>query len=284
MDIHAHDGTRIHVTDWGPSDAPTIVFCHAWGVSERMWEYLTPTFSAAGFRCVTYDRRGHGRSDIASGGYDLDTLADDIAVLMDHLDLADAILVGHSLGAAEAIRYLTRHGAARVAGLVLSAPTAPGLAKSPANPQGFDQAFTDAVRQMIATDVGAMLEATTSDQFFGPGHTVSALLSDDIRRQILATPVPVLLATFDTNAAADLTAELPAITVPTLILQGDLDQSNPVEVTGRRCAELIPQATMVVFEGTGHGVYRSGAAAYGDRIAAFARTAPRSAREAAVVP
>ncbi|MBU3061229.1 alpha/beta hydrolase [Nocardia sp. NEAU-G5] len=268
MYVDSSDGTRIHYTEWGESADPALVLIHSWGASAKIWEYLIPGFVAAGWRCIAFDRRGHGRSDIARTGYDLDTLAGDLAALLERLDLTGAVLVGQSLGAAEAIRYLSVHGADRVAGLVLSAPTAPSLRKSPDNPAGLDDDTVAALRQLIGSDMGTVA-AMPTEQFLGPGHRISPLLDESGRRHLMDLPVPVLLATFDTNTDADLTAELPGITVPTLILQGDLDVNNPIEATGRRCAQLIPHARLVEFEGAGHGVYLSGGDRYRQEILAF---------------
>jgi non-heme chloroperoxidase len=269
--IETKDRTSIHFTDWGSdADRRPIVFAHAWGVHKGMWDYLLPDFLDAGYRCIAYDRRGHGRSDSAELRCDLDTLADDLAALLDALDLRDVLLVGHSLGAAEAVRCLTRHSSARVAGLVLSAPSAPMLAQAPGNPDGIPPETVVAMRQFVRTDIGAMLDSWRAEDFFGTARPISVALVDSIRRQMVDTPVPVMLATFETNMGVDLTAELPDIVLPTLIIQGDADINNPLELTGRRCEELIPNASLTVLPGAGHGLYLSEAGAYADAITSFA--------------
>ena len=118
--IETADRTSLFVTDWG--SGPPVVFTHAWGLRSDQWNYQIPALAQAGLRCVLYDRRGHGRSDRPATGYDLDTMADDLADVIGHFDLHEATLVAHSLGSKEAIRYLTRHGDARIARLVLIAP------------------------------------------------------------------------------------------------------------------------------------------------------------------
>ena len=121
--IETADRTSLFVTEWG--SGPPVVFTHAWGLRSDQWDYQVPVLAAAGMRCVLYDRRGHGRSDQAAAGYDLDSMADDLAAVIEHFGLRDVTLVAHSLGSKEAVRYLARHGDSRVARLVLVAPTTP---------------------------------------------------------------------------------------------------------------------------------------------------------------
>jgi non-heme chloroperoxidase len=270
----AADGTQLHFTDWGEPDDRPVLLVHGFGSGQAMWSSQIPGLVDAGLRCITFDRRGHGRSDVPGRGYDLDTLAGDIAAVAGHLNLGDAVLAGHSLGAAEAIRYLTAHADGRIAGLVLSAPTAPALRRGPGNPGGIAPDVFRLARQAMRDDPGAAIQSVSTEDFLGPGHTVSALQSDATRRQFVDLPLQVLLATFDTNSAADLRADLAVIDVPTLIIQGDADKNNPLELTGRRVAELIPRATLVILDGAGHGLYRSKAGRYTTEIVSFARTLP----------
>jgi non-heme chloroperoxidase len=143
--------TSLFVTEWG--SGPPVVFTHAWGLRSDQWDYQVPALADAGLRCVLYDRRGYGRSDRPASGYDFDTLADDLAAVIDHFDLRDITLVGHSLGSRELVRYLTRHGDARVARLVLVAPTTPQLRRSAGNPDGWDPAVLDANYAAVAANV-----------------------------------------------------------------------------------------------------------------------------------
>jgi non-heme chloroperoxidase len=274
----AADQAQLHFIDWGDPDARPLLLVHGFGVNQAMWNDQVSLFLEGGLRCVTFDRRGHGRSDVPGRGYDLDTLAADIAAVAEHLDLRDAVVVGHSLGGAEAVRYLSAHADGRVAGLVLSAPSAPMLRSAPGNPDGFPPAAIALGRQAFRDDAGAAVEAFTMDAFFGPGHVVSPLLFDSGRRQFVDLPLQVLLATFDTNAAVDLRADLAAISVPALVIQGDADQNNPLELTGRRAARLIPGARLVVLEGAGHGLYRSEARRYATEIINFTAALPAMAR------
>jgi non-heme chloroperoxidase len=267
----AADGTRLHFTDWGEPDARPVLLVHGFGSSQSMWNSQVPDLVDAGLRCITFDRRGHGRSDVPGHGYDLDTLAADIGAVARHLDLRDAVLVGQSLGGAEAVRYLAAHADGRIAGLVLSAPSAPGLRQGPGNPDGIAPEVFRQARQALRDDAGAAIQASTTEDFLGPGHTVSTLLDSASRLQMADLPLQVLLATFDTNVAVDLRADLAGIDIPALVIQGDADKNNPLELTGRRAAGLMPHAKLVILAGAGHGLYRSEARRFTAEIISFAR-------------
>ncbi|AOR35886.1 hypothetical protein BFF78_36815 [Streptomyces fodineus] len=208
-------------------------------------------------------------------GYDLNRLADDLANLLARLDLHDVVLVGHSMGAAEAVRCLTRRGDERVRGVVLSAPTTPFLLRTDDNPEGpVSAAAAEAARTLMRRDVGAFVAATSGAEWFGPGYEVSDGLSDWTSRQFFDTPLQVLLSTNRTCVNADLRAELTALTVPALVIQGDADRSAPIEQTGRRTHALLPDARLVVIDGTGHGLYMSDPDRYNREVLAFAHTLP----------
>jgi pimeloyl-ACP methyl ester carboxylesterase len=267
--VETAGGIRLFYSDWGHTGDPAVVFVHAWGLHGGMWHYQVPAFLAAGRRCVLLDRRGHGRSDLPGYGYDLDTLADDLAHTLERLDLAEVVLVGHSMGAAEVVRYLTRHGRQRVLGVVLSAPTTPYLLRTDDNPDGIDEAAFEANRQALRTDVGATIGQTTSSDYFGPGYPLSEALADWTRRQIIDTPLPVLLATQEAFTTADLRAELAGLTVPVLVIHGSADRSAPIDQTGRRTSQAVPGARLVVIDGAGHGMYMSAAHRYNTELLMF---------------
>jgi len=270
--VRTQDGTQLFFSDWGHPASPLVVFAHAWGLSGDMWNAQLPALLEAGLRCVTYDRRGHGRSDRPRNGYDLDSLADDLAVLLSHLDASGAVLVGHSLGAAEVVRYLSRHGSGRAAGAVLSAPTMPVLLRGPGNPGGVDESLFQASRTAMCADIGAFVAATSASDYFGAGHQTSAGLADWTRRQIIGTPLPVLLETHRAFSRADLRSELSELRLPALVIHGSADRSTPLELTGQRTAALIPGCRLTVFNGAGHGVYASEAARYNAELITFARS------------
>ena len=254
--IETTDRTSLFVIDWG--SGPPVVFTHAWGLRSDQWAYQVPALAGAGLRCVLYDRRGHGRSDRPATGYDIDTLADDLAAVIGHFDLHEATLVAHSLGSKEAIRYLTRHGDARIARLVLIGSVTPLLRRTPDNPGGLDPALIDANYAAVAADVPKWCaDFEAAGPYFGSSPGGSPELADWTIRMIVDTPLPVLLATLKVNADVDMRAELQKIQVPALIIHGDQDASAPIALTGRKTAELIPAASLTVYCGAGHGLYAS---------------------------
>ena len=254
--IETADHTSLFVTDWG--SGPPVVFTHAWGLRSDQWNYQIPALAEAGQRCVRYDRRGHGRSDRPASGYDIDTLADDLAAVIDHFGLREATLVAHSLGSKEAIRYLTRHGDARIARMVLVAPTTPLLRRTADNPDGLDPALIDANYAAVAADVPKWCaDFEAAGPYFGTSPGASPGLIDWTIRMIVDTPLHVLLETLTVNADIDMRAELQKIQVPVLIVHGDRDASAPIELTGRKTAGLIGGASLTVYPGAGHGLYAS---------------------------
>ncbi len=268
--VEASDHTRLFYAEWGVGKA--VVFANGNGMPGDMWNYQRDDLAAAGFRCITYDRRGHGRSDRPASGYDVDTLADDLASLIQGIGLADAMLVGHSMGAAEVVRYLTRHGAARVSGIVLSAPTTPSVLKSDDSPGGLDPESLEASWDLLRRDAGAWLAALTGSgpNYWGAGHHVSQLTSEWTIRQIMDTPPSVLIEIQRAVFYADFSAELPQIDVPALVIHGDADGgATALELTGRRTAAMIPQARLVVIHNAGHGLYVSEAAQYNAELIKF---------------
>ena len=266
--IKTPDGTSLFVTDWG-SGAP-VVFIHAWGLSSDQWNYQVPTLAGAGLRCVRYDRRGHGRSDRPADGYDIDTLAEDLAAVIDHFGLREATLVAHSLGSKEAVRYLTRHGDDRIARLVLIGPTTPLMRRTADNPDGLDPALIEANYAAVAADVPTWCaDFQAAGSYFGSSPGSSPGLVDWTVSMIVGTPLPVLLETLKVNSNADMRAELQEIQVPTLIVHGDQDSSAPIEITGRKTAELIRGASLTVYPGAGHGLYASDHDALNSDLLAF---------------
>jgi non-heme chloroperoxidase len=268
--ITAADSTSMFVCDWGDPAAPPVVFVHAWGLNGDMWGAQVPALADAGFRPVTYDQRGFGRSGRPRSGYDLDVLADDLAAVVSALDLRAIILVGHCLGAQVAVRYLTRHPSREVAGVVLSAPMPPMPRRSDDNPGGVDEAVFEAHRQAMAQDIGAFVDATPPAEYFGTARAISPALADWTRRQIVDAPPHVLMETQKAISRADLRAELAAIDRPTIILHGSADRSAPLERAGQPTAALVPGSRLVVFDGAGHGLYTSEAPGYNAEIIRFA--------------
>jgi non-heme chloroperoxidase len=271
--IQTADGASLFVTEWG--SGPAVVFTHAWGLRSDEWDYQVPALAAAGMRCVLYDRRGHGRSDRPATGYDLDTMADDLAAVIDHFGLSDITLVAHSLGSKEAVRYLTRHGDSLVARLVLVAPTTPLMRRTADNSDGLDPALIDANYAAVAADVPRWCtDFEAAGPYFGASPGSSQGMIDWTIRMIVDTPTRVLLETLKVNTHADMGGELQKIEVPTLIVHGDQDASAPIDLTGRKTAALIKGATLVVYPGAGHGLYASDHEALNADILAFINGRP----------
>jgi non-heme chloroperoxidase len=266
--IETADQATLFVTEWG--SGPPVVFTHAWGLRSDQWDYQVPALAAAGMRCVLYDRRGHGRSDRPAAGYDLDTMADDLAAVIEHFGLDDVTLVAHSLGSKEAVRYLTRHGDSLVARLVLVAPSTPLMRRTADNPDGLAPALIDANYAAVAADVPRWCaDFEAAGPYFGASPGASQGLIDWTIRMIVDTPARVLLETLKVNTHADMRSELQKIEVPTLILHGDRDASAPIDLTGRKTAALIGDATLKVYPGSGHGLYASDHDAVNADILAF---------------
>lgn len=268
--------------DWGAGRP--VLFCSAWALSSVEFQYQMAHLVDRGFRTISFDRRGHGHSDDPGGGYDYDTLADDLAALIEHLDLRDVTLVGHSMGGAEAVRYLRRYGEDRVSGLVLIAAVLPSVARSSTNPQGVDPAAFEQVRDLWRLDYAGWLERNQGP-YFGdglPGCSVSQFMRNWTMNDMLS---PTLQAVIDCNRTivdSDLTQELSAVTVPTLIIQGDHDASIPLEVAGLRQHQLLPNSRLLVYENAPHGLYLTHTERLNRDLAAFVSgnlTVPETAAE-----
>ncbi|MFI2206161.1 alpha/beta fold hydrolase [Streptomyces sp. NPDC020192] len=256
------DGTRLHYIDHGPATGPVAVFVASAYLGHEMWEYQTLPLAEAGFRCVALDRRGHGRSEDTWSGYDLDTLADDLYGLLDHLDLGGVTLVGHSVGTAEVIRCLTRHGTARVDRAVLVAGVSPGIVRSPNLPEGLDPALVRADEESFRRDRAAWF-TRFADDFFAvqqPGNDVSpAYVRHLIDRCMVASP-RASTGVRSVVAGLDIAAELPGLDLPVLVVHGTHDTSAPLALTGERVARLVPDGTLKVYENGGHGLFVTHAA------------------------
>ncbi len=271
------DGCDLFFSDWGDPHERPVVFVPAWALSGDMWHQQIPDLVEAGLRCVVYDRRGHGRSDRPGHGYDFDTLAGDLAALLDHLDLTDAILVGHSMGASEVVRYVTNNGTDRVAGIVLSAPMLPALLRTDDNPGGVDREMFEEGWRAMRVDIGGWMTNLTNgdfNEYFGATRPMSDDLGAWTRRQIVDTPLIVALACQRSLVEADFRSELLQLDIPTLIIHGDVDTSAPVELTARPTAALVPGSRLVLIEGAGHGLYASAAIRYNDELLRFISACP----------
>jgi pimeloyl-ACP methyl ester carboxylesterase len=259
----AADGTALHYTDFGTGTP--VVLVHSWSLSSAMWEYQVDALLSAGYRCIAMDRRGHGRSEIAGTGYDLDTLTDDLAGLIEALDLRDAVIVAHSMGTAETTHYLARHGSARVSRVVFLAPVTPHLVGA----VGSDHlerwfGLLRADRPKWFHDGAPAYFATG-----GTGSWVSGALVDDGIRQILDVPLAVQIACARAFATVDLSTDLQAIDVPVLVVHGTADASAPHAITAVPTAALLRDGRLVTYDGGPHGLYVTHKDAVNAEILAF---------------
>ncbi|MFJ6623141.1 alpha/beta fold hydrolase [Kitasatospora sp. NPDC091335] len=271
--VTAKDGTRLHYEDWG-TGRPVVLLCSA-TMNSRMWEFQAPYLAGRGLRCILPDRRGFGRSDRPWNGYDYDTLADDLASLMGHLELRDATLVGYAMGGGEAVRYLARHGSDQVARLALVCSTTPYLLRAQDNPDGVDPAVLEQVTAAMAADRPRYVSEIVAPFFGGPGatadsHTVSPQLAGWITGQALDGSLRASVEITRTLLTEDLREDVRGIGLPTLIVHGDADVSAPLELCARRTAALIPGGEVVVYEGAAHGLFVTHADRLNAELLAFA--------------
>jgi non-heme chloroperoxidase len=246
-------GTSLFYSDWG-SGRP-VVLMHGWALSSQMWEGQVACLVDHGFRCITYDRRGHGRSDVPGTGYDYDTLAQDLRALLSRLELTDVVLVAHSMAAGDAVRYLSACDEGRVSKLVLIGGTTPFLAEAHDNPGGLPEEAIRRSRQQLVDDRPAWFADGTPAYFAAPP---SADLTPQMQSALdlcLQTPLPVLLACTDTMMSTDLRHDVRSVDVPTLVVHGDADLTAPLSMTAVPTAALLPQGRLVVYPGAPHGLY-----------------------------
>lgn len=252
--IATPDGVHLFYRDWPGSQphATPVLFVGGWSMHSTSWGYQMMALQRRGLRCIAFDRRGHGRSGDPGGGYDFDTLAGDIAAVIEALDLRDVVLVGHSMGCNEIVRYLSRLGSARVARIALLGPMTPGVTLSPANPEGVDPALLEQFRSLqLLRDYPLWIEENIEPFVPGANATTKAWLAAMALDNSLQ-------ALHDCHAAvqgADMADELRTLDVPTLIVAGDRDVSAPLDLTARRSAGLIPDVRLQVIEGAAHGMF-----------------------------
>jgi non-heme chloroperoxidase len=251
-----------------------VVLIHGYPLSGRGWDKQVPALLAAGYRVITYDRRGFGQSSQPTAGYDYDTFAADLSALLEHLDLRDAVLAGHSMGTGEVTRYLGRYGSARVARGVLVAPIPPYLLQTPDNPDGVPQSVFDGFAAAARADTPAWMKGFL-DNFYNMDTLRGTLVSDqafqaswNLAVTASATAAVACIGTW----ATDFRGDLPEIDVPILVIQGDADQVLPLDKTGRRLPGLIKDAHLVVVEGGPHAIPWTHADQVNTALLAFIRS------------
>ncbi len=257
--VTTKDGTEIFYKDWGPKDAQPIVFHHGWPLSADDWDAQMLFFLANGYRVVAHDRRGHGRSAQVSDGHDMDHYAADAAAVVQHLDLKNAIHIGHSTGGGEVTRYVARHGQpqGRVAKAVLVSAVPPIMLKTERYPGGLPIEVFDGFRAALAANRAQFFHDVAAGPFYGfnrPGATVLSSVIDNWWRQGMMGSAKAHYEGIKAFSETDQTEDLKAITVPTLVLHGDDDQVVPYKNAALIQAELLPNATLKIYEGFSHGM------------------------------
>ena len=252
--ITTKDGTEIYYRDWG-SGRP-VVFSHGWPLTGDAFEDQMFFLASRGYRCIAHDRRGHGRSSQPWNGNDLDTYADDLAQLVQQLDLRNAVHVGHSTGGGEVARYIGRHGTGRVAKAVLIGAIPPLMLKTPANPGGLPIEVFDQLRASVQAD-RSQFWRELSMQFYGYNRP-SAKISEGVREsfwlQGMMAGFPAAYFWIKAFSETDTTDDLKKFDVPTLILHGDDDQIVPIGASAMLSSKIVKNATLKVYTGAPHGM------------------------------
>jgi non-heme chloroperoxidase len=252
--IKTKDGTEIFYKDWGTGK--TVVFSHGWPLNADAWDAQMLFLVQEGYRVIAHDRRGHGRSGQPGQGNDMDTYADDLAAVLDALDVKDAMLVGHSTGGGEVTRYIGRHGTGRVSKAVLIGAVPPLMLKTEANPGGLPKDVFDGIRAGVAADRSQFFKDLAMP-FFGYNRDnakKSQGVIDSFWAQGMLGGIVGQYACIREFSEVDYTEDLKKFDVPTLILHGDDDQIVPIDAAGRQSAKLVKNATLKVYPGGAHGM------------------------------
>lgn len=254
--IETRDGTRLYAKSWG--DGPAVVLIHGWPLSGDSWDPVSHALADAGFRAIAYDRRGFGRSDQPSGGYDYDTFADDLADVMAAMNATqNTALVGFSMGGGEIARYLSRHGGAGVSRVALVSSVVPYMLKTADNPDGVPQATFDDMTEGMLADRARFFTGFFKD-FFGVG-LLSQPVSDEVLQLAWITAMQAglhpKLAAAKAFASTDFRPDLASFRVPTLVIHGTSDKTVPIDATARAVARAVPHATLLEYDGEPHGVF-----------------------------
>jgi non-heme chloroperoxidase len=274
-EVTTSDGTRIFYKDWG-SGQP-IVFSHGWPLSSDDWDTQMLFFLLHGYRVVAHDRRGHGRSAQVSDGHDMDHYADDLAAVVEHLDLHDAIHVGHSTGGGEVVRYIARHGERRVAKAVLISSVPPLMLQTASNPGGLPKSVFDGLQAQVATGRSVFYRDFAAGPFYGfnrPGVEPSEAIIENWWRQGMMGGAKPHYDGIVAFSQTDFTEDLKQISVPVLVMHGEDDQVVPYADSGPLSAKLVQNGTLKSYPGFPHGMPTTEAETINADLLTFLRSGP----------
>lgn len=269
------DGTVLFYKDYGPKDGPVITFSHGWPLSADAWDAQIFFFASRGYRVIAHDRRGHGRSSQPWDGNHMDQYADDLAELFAHLDVKDAVMVGHSTGGGEVARYIGRHGTARVKKAVLMGAVPPIMVKTDKNPGGLPLEVFDGFRAAYVADRAQFFLNVASGPFFGfnrPGANVSQGLIQSWYAQGMQSGFKNAYDCIKAFSETDFTEDLKKMTVPTLVIHGDDDQIVPIGASAHESIKLLPNGTLKIYEGGDHSLADTHQAQFNADVLAFAQS------------
>lgn len=272
--ITTADGVQLYYKDWGPKDGPVVTFSHGWPLSSDSWESQMLFLASEGYRVVAHDRRGHGRSSQPWEGNDMDHYADDLAAVIDALDLQDVTLVGFSTGGGEVARYIGRHGTGRVKKAVLVSAVPPMMLRTEDNPDGLPLEVFDGIRKASLEDRAQLYLDLASGPFYGfnrPGAKVSPGLIDNWRAQGMQAGHKNTYDSIAAFSATDFREDLKKFDVPTLVIHGDDDQIVPLDISGKASAAQIKDAKLIVYSGAPHGLTDTHKARFNQDLLDFLR-------------
>ena len=273
--VTTRDGVEIFYKDWGPRDAPVMVFHHGWPLSADDWDAQMLFFLDHGYRVVAHDRRGHGRSSQVWDGHDMDHYADDVAAVVDHLGVQGAAHVGHSTGGGEVIRYIVRHGQERVSKAALISAVPPLMVQTPNNPDGLPRSVFDDLQAQLKANRAQFYHDLPSGPFYGynrPGANASEGTILNWWRQGMMGCAKAHLDGIVAFSQTDFTDDLKRITIPVLVMHGDDDQIVPYANSGPRSAKLLQNGTLKTYAGLPHGMPTTDADTINADLLAFLRS------------
>ncbi|POR38126.1 Putative Non-heme chloroperoxidase [Tolypocladium paradoxum] len=256
--LKLRDGAELFYKDWGHPEGQVVTFSHGWPLSSDSWENQMMFLADHGYRVIAHDRRGHGRSTQTWDGNNMDTFVDDLKELFEHLNITNAMMVGHSHGGGEVTRFLSKHGTGRVKKAVLVGAVPPLMVKTAANAEGTDKSIFDSFRQAMLKDRAQFFLDVPSGPFFGFNRPAAQKSEGQIRswwRQGMNSSFKTTYDCIKDFSETDFTDDLKEINIPVLVLHGDDDQVVPIQASGLKSAKLLPRGQLKVYPGGSHAIH-----------------------------